>query len=336
MNALVAALPQSQMLVQSGGETASQAVASQARALVEARYVIALKNPRDIDVVRERLVKECRRPSFAAVARYHKPIGKGVTGPSIRFAEAAIRCMGNITVETMTVYDDREKRIVRVAVTDLEANVPYSQDVTIDKSVERRKPKADDVIIRTRTNSYGEQVSLIEATEDDILNKQNALISKAVRTLGLRLVPGDLIDEAMWLVVETQKKADAQDPDAAKIRLFDSFGEIGIRVEQIKDYVGHDCTTLTPKEMTELRGLYRAINDGEATWAEATDQKKPKAATGTGTLGDLEGKLRTQAAEGAENAKPEGAQAKGGKKPKPEPAPQEPADPGAPQGLVLE
>ena len=33
-----------------------------------------------------------------------------------------------------TIFDDAERRIVRVTVTDLEANVPYSQDVTISQS----------------------------------------------------------------------------------------------------------------------------------------------------------------------------------------------------------
>jgi len=276
-------------------ETASQAVASKARALVEARYVMALRNPRDLDVVREKLLKDCKRPSFAKVARYNKPIGKGISGPSIRFAEAAIRCMTNINIDIVTVYDDREKRIVSVSVSDSEANTGYSQDVTIDKTVERKNPKAGDVVIRVRTNSYNEQVSLIEATEDDVLNKQNALISKAVRTQGLRLIPGDLIDEAMYFVIQTQKNEDAKDPDTAKLTLFDNFGEIGIRVEQIKEYLGHDADKLTPKELTDLRGLYAAIRDGEASWSEAVDKKKPQTAGAASTdVRDMEAELRKQ------------------------------------------
>ena len=255
------------------GETASTAVAAQAKALVEARYTVAFRRPRDFDQVRQNLLKECRRPTFAAVARYRKPIGKGVEGPSIRFAEAAIRCMTNITVETMTVYDDREKRIVRVAVTDLESNVPYSIDVTIEKTIERKKFKEGDVVIRSRTNSYGETVHLLEATEDDILNKQNALISKAIRTQGMRHIPGDLVDECTAIIKETLKKADAQDPDAAKRRLFDAFGDIGVSAEAIKRYLGHDAATLTPKELDELRTLYAGVRDGETTWKEIMDNR---------------------------------------------------------------
>lgn len=274
-NALAVAAPGNNLPALSN-ETASTAVAAQAKALVEARYTVALHRPRDLDTVREKLLKECKRPSFAAVARYRKPIGAGIEGPSIRFAETAIRCMTNITVETITVYDDREKRIVRVMVTDLEANVPYSQDVTIEKTIERRASKAGDEVVRTRMNSTGQQVFILVGTEDDILNKQNALISKAVRTLGLRLVPGDLIDDAMHQVKQTQKNADAADPDAAKLTLFDAFGEIGIKVGQIKEYLGHDGEKLTPKELADLRGLYAAIRDGETNWREIMDAKAPK------------------------------------------------------------
>lgn len=267
-------------------ETASTAVAAQAKALVESRYTVAFRRPRDIDAVRASLMKDCQRPSFAAVAIYNKPVGKGIKGPSIRFAEAALRAMTNITVETATMYDDREKRIVRVTVTDLEANLPYSLDVTIEKTIERRKVKEGDVVIRSRQNSYGDTVHLLEAGEDDILNKQNALISKAIRTQGLRLVPGDLIDEGMRICRETMAKEDAVDPDAAKRRLFDAFAEFGVNIGDIKKFLGHDGAKLSPKEYADLRGYHAALKEGETTWREIMDSlaggdEKAAAATKT-------------------------------------------------------
>lgn len=262
-------------------DTAATAVAAKAKALVEARYIMAMRNPRDMDVVRERLLKECSRPAFAAVARYEKPIGKDRSkwpkGPSIRFAEAAVRCMGNITVETITSYDDREKRILNVVVTDLESNVPYGQDITIAKTIERRNKKDGDVVISTRTNSYGDLVYILEATDDDIINKQQALISKAIRTQGLRLIPGDIVDECMDQVMVTQANADAEDPNAAKRKLFDAFGGVGVRAEQLKEFLGHDADSLSPKELAELRALYTAIRDGEASWRDVMETKTAQA-----------------------------------------------------------
>lgn len=286
MNQLAAQNEFNTAVMAAGVETASSAVAAQAKAMIESRYIMAIRRPRDMDVVREKMLKECKRPGFAAVARYQKPIGrdqsKWPTGPSIRFAEAAIRNMTNITVEVMTVYDDREKRIVRVTVTDLEANVPYFQDVTITKTIERRQKKDGDTVLRTRQNSYGDLLYILEATDDDIINKQQALISKAMRTIGLRLIPGDIIDECMDAVIETQRNADAEDPDAAKRKLFDAFGQLGVQAEQLKKYLGHDAAALSPKELTDLRALYASIRDGEATWREVMENKAGDDASASG------------------------------------------------------
>jgi hypothetical protein len=254
-------------------ETASTVLAAQAKAAIEARYVMAERHPRDLDVVREKLLKECKRPGFADVARYRKPVGKGVEGPSIRFAEAAIRVMSNVGVEQMNIYDDREKRIVRVSVVDYESNTPYSSDITVEKTVERRSVKDGDEVLRTRQNKAGNLLYIIAATEDDLLNKQNALISKAIRTNGIRLLPGDIVEECMEQVLETQQNRDAQDPDASKRRIFDSFAAIGIGADQLKKWLGHEANQLTQKEIFDLRGMYSAIRDGETTWREIMEGK---------------------------------------------------------------
>jgi hypothetical protein len=255
-------------------ETAASAAAAQTKALVEARYTVALARPRDYDVVREKLLKECKRPSFAEVARYNKPIGKGVVGPSIRFAEAAIRCMGNIVIEETTTYDDDEKRIIQVSVTDLENNVPYTTSITIEKTVERKK--RDGEVIRERKNSYGDTVYIVRATEDDLLNKKNALLSKAIRTLALRHLPGDLVDECMDMVIDTQKKKDAEDPDAAKRKVIDAFAAQGVPVDQLKKYCGHDLKSMGTAELAELRALFLAIKDGETSWKAAMTERFPE------------------------------------------------------------
>lgn len=256
-------------------ETAATAVAAQAQAMVQARYILAMKNPRDLDKVRQDMLKECQRPRFAQVAKYHKPIGDGIDGPSIRFTEMGIRCMRNIETTTFTILDDEDKRIVRVCVNDIEANVPYSQDVTVTKTVERRNSKGY-TVFGERLNSKGYKVYIVKATDDDILNKQNALISKAVRTLGQRLIPGDITEECMDKVDEIINKKITEDPDAEKRKVFDSFASIGVTVDQLKKYLGSDASNLTPKELTTLRSLYNAIKEGETTWKEVMDSLEPK------------------------------------------------------------
>ena len=273
--------PEQQMMpavAMSASENNAVAMAAQQKAIVEARYKMALARPRDLDKVRQDMLKDAQRPSFANVAIYHKPVGKGIEGPSIRFVEAAIRNMTNILTETSTISEDDERRVIRVAVSDLETNTYFSQDVTVTKTVERSKLPQGEKPIRVRTNSYGKPVYILHGTDDDILNKQNALISKAVRTLGLRLIPGDLVDEALFYVRQTQTRQDAQNPDAAKNRIIDAFAQLGVQVEMLKDYIGHELSALDPNELQTLRAIYSAIKDGETTWKAVMDEKAEKEA----------------------------------------------------------
>lgn len=286
-------------------ETASTAVAAQARATIEARYVMALRNPRDLDTVRLKLLKECLRPGFAQVARYLKPVGQGITGPSIRFAETAIRCMTNISVESQAIFDSPEKRVLRITVTDLEGNTPYSLDITIEKTVERSKVAEGQTPISTRLNSNGKITYLVPATEDDLLNKQNAQVSKAIRTLALRLVPGDIVEEAMAQIIETQRNHDAQDPDAARKKLMDAFAGIGVQPGDLKAYLGHDTGVITPAELADLRAVFAAIRDGEANWRDTYDLKmKSRAANGNGekAVDPLKERVKAKTAKKAEAA----------------------------------
>lgn len=256
------------------GDLSVRAMAKQAEAQIQARYVMSMQNRRDVMRSRSILLKDCERPFFAEKAIYRKPIGEGVEGPSIRLAEAAARALGNVLTDVSAIYDDDKKRIVRVMASDLEANVTYTKDVTVNKTVERSKPIEGRKIISQRINSRGRPVFVIEATDDEILDREGALASKAMRTCLLRLIPGDILEEAVQKCYETMANKDAQDPDAARKKLADAFGGLGVTVDQITAYLGHPIDQTNPKELRELRGIYTAIKDGEATWAEAIAGKE--------------------------------------------------------------
>jgi hypothetical protein len=260
-------------------ETAATAVASQAKAMVEARYTIAMHRPRNWDQVRQDLLRECRRPSFAnnKSAYYRKPIGQGVEGLGIRFVEVALRCMTNVLIETTMIFEDPQKEIHRVSVTDLESNITYPMDVRVSKTVERSKPADDGSFISVRKNSYGKNVYTIIGTDDDLLNKRAALISKAIRTLGLRIVPGDLCDEAEEIIKAVRMDEAARDPGAERKRLADAFDALGVKASMLTEYLGHTLDVCTPKELVDLRGLYGAIKDGEATWQSVMENKAEQA-----------------------------------------------------------
>lgn len=264
-------------------ETASSAVAAQAKAMVESRYVMALKQPRNWDQVRQDVIAECRRPGFAhnKSAYYRKPIGAGVEGLGIRFVEVALRCMTNVLVETTMIFEDDTKEIHRVTVTDLEANTTYPLDVRVSKTVERSKPMDDGSYISVRTNSKKQFVYTVPANDDDLLNKRAALISKAIRTLGLRIIPGDIQDEAEAEIKRIRVDRAAKDPNAERKAIVDAFGELGVKASDLVDYLGHSLEQCSPAQLVDLRGIYGAIRDGEATWKSVIENKAENQASGT-------------------------------------------------------
>ena len=275
-------------------ETTSTAVAAQAKAMVEARYVMAMQRPRNWDQVRQDLLAECRRPSFAhnKSAYYRKPIGNGVEGLGIRFVEVALRCMKNVLVETSMIFEDESKEIHRVSVTDLESNVTYPLDVRVSKTVERAKPMDDGSYISVRRNSYGKLTYTVPANDDDLLNKRAAQISKAIRTLGLRIGPGDLQDEAEAIIKRVRMDEAARDPSAERKRIADAFAEIGVKAAELTAYLGHPLDTCSPTELVDLRGIYGAIKDGEATWKSVMENKAEQSGSSSGDGADAEGKQR--------------------------------------------
>lgn len=256
-------------------EISSRAVAEQARAAVEARYVMAIKRPRNIDNVRVSLLRDCARPGFASTSRYSKPVGDGrAEGWTIRFAEAAMRTFGNIQAEAVTLYDDDDRRVVRVSVTDLEANVTHHKDLTLRKTVERRRVKKGQKVLSSRLNSSGEMVYTVEATEDDLAVKEAAQQSKALRVLSLRLIPADILEECLERVRKTIDAGDdAKDPDAVKKRVVDAFAAIGVTPDAIERFLGHPLSQLTKKDIADCNVAITTVREGESSWADILDAR---------------------------------------------------------------
>lgn len=260
-------------------ETTTAAAAATAKALVEARFVMALRKPRDWDDVEQRLLRAIERPGFAGKsgrdtgpgeAWYRKPIGKGgVEGFSIRFAEEAMRCMGNIDARPTVVYEDSEKRLVDVMVLDLESNIAFTSTVVVPKTVERSWLGEGEVPLRTRMNSKNKPVYLRAATDDEITVTQNALVSKVLRNEILRILPGDIQATCRRRILEIRQGDAATNPDGVKKEILEAFAKLNVMPASLKQWLGHELSTATPAELTDLRELYRAINKGETTWHDA-------------------------------------------------------------------
>lgn len=274
-------------------ETAAAGVAAQEEAKIKARYALAIRNPRDIDMVRTKILKACARPRFAEAARYALPrAGKKIEGPSIRFAEEVARDYGNLSVESAIVHDDAERRVVRVTVTDVEANLPLSTDVVIEKFLERNTLRQGQEALSSRMNSAGRVVYRIAADEGELVVKQGALTSKARRNLILQVLPADVLEDAMEACVSTMRKTDAADPEATRKNILDKFASVGVTPADLKAYVGNDMARVDTALWQELRDIFTAIKDGLTTWPEVMEgktstEKKTDAASAPKSLDEL-------------------------------------------------
>lgn len=247
-------------------ETISSVLAAQAKAEVEARFIVAMNRPRDHELIRARLKKEIERPGFADAAWYSVP-NRG-EGFSIKFAEAALRNLCNIDPRSRIIYDDEDKMIIVAEVIDLETNVCISNTIIVEKLVERQFLKKGEVAISQRLNSSGKTVFLRRATKDEILPMMNSQISKSYRNSILRLLPGDIQDDCKRRILEIRRNNDAKDPDALKRQVCDSFDSIGIGPDMLKRFLGHSIDSSSPAELEELRNLYRNVKAGEVNFHE--------------------------------------------------------------------
>ena len=290
-------------------ETSAQVLAERVKAEVAGRYQMALHRPRNVEEARQRLLRHCRRPRFAEKARYVLPFGENkAEGPSIRFVEAALQEYGNVMSSALVTFESDEERHVRVLLTDLERNITHEAEVVVKKTMERRRLRQGQKALSSRTNSRGDTVFLVPADDVDILRMQGSAVSKAVRTLGLRILPADIVEEGQEECVLTLQAGDKNDPDAAKRRVLDAFEEQGILAGELERYLGHSIGQVTPAELADLRAVYLTIKEGEASWRDLVQLAQQQ-------RGEVEVDEKASAATNKLKAKLE---ARKGKRPEPE------------------
>jgi len=255
-------------------DPAAIAAGEAAKARIQSGYIMAYQKPRDSMESRDRILKACRRSEFAGKAEYERPVGgKTIKGPSIRFAELALREWGNVMTEVTTLYEDRNIRRVRVSALDLETNAQFTRDVQIKRTVERRsKNNREDDYISERTNSYGKTVYILVATDEEMYTKESAWVSKVLRNEGLRLIPTDIIEEGMAAARKTVAERATKDPEGEKKKLLDSFSSLGISPKELQKYIKHTLDILTPPELIKLRAVYQSIREGESVWADYVNE----------------------------------------------------------------
>jgi len=254
-----------------GAEIGSIQASAQAAAMatMKLRSELAAARPRNMEAVRTALLEECKRESFAEIAFYEVERGRDkITGPSIRFAEAAVRCLGNLSITDAMIHDDNDKRVIRVSVFDFDTNIDYGTEVVLSKTTERSSPHGRNVIAQ-RVGSNNQLVYICAATEEEVQQKKAQAVSKTVRNAVLRMLPASIMEDAVVRVRRTLREAAMKrDPKVVAEKIIDQFGSLGVSVPQIEAFLGVKNIAAgisSPEAIDKARAAYALVRAGEAT-----------------------------------------------------------------------
>ncbi len=249
------------------------ALQAHAWAQVQSRYVMAQARPRLVAHCRQRMIDECKEFRFATEAVYAKPVGKEKKqGLGIRFAEAAMQCWTNLLCETTSISEDSDTRTMRTTVTDLESNTSYSVDSIIEKFVLKKKPPklpGGQVATVHSYNNYGEAQYKCQASEDDLVIKQNATVSKVVRNLILKHIPRWVQDDCKRELHRTMSQGASRGDRKIVHHIVDEFAEVKVTARQLADFLGVEPELATGYQVAALKSLLYSLKEGQISWKDA-------------------------------------------------------------------
>lgn len=242
---------------------------------IQGAIIVARRFPRNEEAAFEKLMRSCRRTSFAEEASYSFPRGgASVEGPSVNLAREAARVWGNIRYGLEVVLDTAEERHIRGWAWDLETNTKVAAEDFFAKLIQRKQ-------------KGGGAVQWVKPDERDLRELTFRRGAILVRNCLLQLMPRDLIEDARAQSRATLAKDAAQDPDSARKAVLRAFSEINVSAEQLQGYLGHPVGQSTPEEIAELRAIFQSIRDGNSTWAEYSKREEDVASAKPDSLDDL-------------------------------------------------
>lgn len=245
----------------------------QERATVDIQIATAHRFPRTLSRVKADMLsfatldEETAQSCFYTLPRG----GKVIQGPSIRMAEIAISCYGNVRVATrvvgMVTTGESPHVTVQAAMHDLEKNVA--------------------VQIEKRRRIVGKKKNNGRVDEDDINLAVNACSAIAFRDAAFKVIPQALI-KPVYEQAKLVAVGDVKSLGVKRAKVFERLKQMGVtedrilsRVEAAKiDDVGLD-------KMEILIGLGTALKDGETTTEEAFPMAVKPAKVGPGQPDDV-------------------------------------------------
>ncbi len=230
--------------MEKGVELHTASASSYAMQEIQGAMILAKKFPRDYKVAYGRLMMACKRKSLAVKAEWSYPRGgKNLSGPSVNLARVEAQCYENIRWGLDIIYDDDTNRHIRAWAWDIEMNIKVTADDFFKKLIYRKKDG---------------WITPDERDLRELTNRRGAIL---VRNCLLQAMPRDFTDDAIIKCRETIASG-IDDPRAAAKELIEQFGDLGVTVKMLNDYLGHD--QWDKNDIINLTAVYNTLQSGEA------------------------------------------------------------------------
>jgi hypothetical protein len=241
----------------------NDAVSSITRSEIDAQISTAKRYPRTLSAVKRdmlafaQLDQETAESCFYSLPRG----GKNIQGPSVRLAEIAVSCYGNLRagvriIETVTTGDSPHV-VLQAVCHDLEKNVA----IQIEK--------------RRRIVGKKSKGGMID--EDDVNLAANAGSAIAFRDAVFKIIPGALI-KPVYEAAKQVAIGDAKTLSERRQRAVDSFAKMGVAKEKVFAKLGRkNVEDIGLDDLETLFGLHTAIKDGQTTIDETFNSQPAEA-----------------------------------------------------------
>ena len=214
---------------------------------VQVAMLSAKKFPRNETEAINRIKATCQRPKLAEQAIYTYPrAGQRVSGPSIRLAEAIAQNWGNVDTGVIELSAANGRSEMMAYAWDLETNTRVTKTFSVEHKRDTRQGRKD----------LTDGRDIYEATANFAARRQRACI--------LSVIPGDIVEMAVEETRRTIADSDKRPVDEIISGLVKSFKAIGIEQKHLEKYIDKQLTVALKEDLVDLRGVYKAIKDGQS------------------------------------------------------------------------
>jgi len=233
---------------------------------IQAALVIAKKFQRNEMESMDRILRACTRPSLAEGALYsYARGGSAITGPSIRLAEVAAQCWGNIQFGIRELEQRNGESTMQAYAWDLETNTKQEKKFQVSHIRHTKKGRY----------SLDDPRDIYELTANQGARRLRACI--------LGIIPGDVIEAAVQQCEQTLKASADTSPEAIK-KILIAFEKFKVNKAQIEQRIQCRIEAIRPAQVIQLKKIYASLRDHMSEIKDWFEPVKPSALSEPVTL----------------------------------------------------